>query len=282
VATKIDIKNAARLRRDKNGFRAERIAIVSGVAGVKEDLLYNALNDAGLPSIGSAHPNVPSIQLQESSVEPMGGGQYRVILSYYRDTGVVTGSAQAESKTRTGLAIEETNLDINGQPLKTQYSAGLVGGPVRVFQRFTAEVERPRMVHEFEYTASQYPTADINNYLGKVNSAVWNGYAIGAVLCNAINVDQSGAEFRVTYQFAVKLEGWTFNAKTVYPPPLRPIQGTEIDNALDLEKGIRPFDVYRSVDFNPLGFTLKVLAFNLLADSAIIQIQGKDATLTVA
>lgn len=277
MAASIDIKNSSRIRLTAAGFRAERVAVVSGVSGTAAQVLYNAINDAALPDIGDAHPEEASITLNDISCEPLGGGRYRVVMSYYKDPGVVTDSSSAEGRLVTGLSVEETHEDINGQPMDTSY--WLVGSVSIALQRFTAEVERPRMTFHFEYTATGFPTSDILNYLGKINSAIWNGFPIGTILCSAIDTDQNGANFRVKYSFAYRAEGWQFVGKVSYHPDSIAASN---DPGLDAATGLRPFNVYRSVDFTALGFVLVSVAYPLVANSGVIRIVGSDATLTVA
>lgn len=278
MTAKIDIKKNSRVKLDRDGYRAERIAIVSGVTGTAEQVLYNAINDSQLPDIGDAHPDIASITLQDLSCEPQGGGHYRIVMSYYKDSGQASTSASAEVRANTGLAVEETALDVNGDAMTAVYVT-YGGGLVR--QRFTAEVERPRIVFDFEYTSSNYPTEDINSYLGKVNSLAWNGYAPGTILCSAIDVDQSGANFRVRYSFAYRVDGWQFTGKLVYSLPVYLAEGAP-DYGIDLETGTKPFSVYKSVDFTPLGFTFDTINYTATYDKGRINIVGFDAVLTVA
>jgi len=276
MAAKIDIKKSARIRLDKNGYRAERVAIVTGVTGTAAQVLYNAINDSSLPDIGDAHPDVAEITLNDITCDPLGGGAFRVVMSYYKDSGATTSSSSAEARLVSGLSVEETHEDINGVPMDTRYS--IIGNSF-VSQRFTAEVERPRVSIQFEYTATGFPTSDIAKYLGKINSVTWNGYPPGTVLCSSIDVDQNGTNFRVTYSFTYRPEGWQFIAKVQYPP--WDLVGTTDEN-LDIETGLREYDVYRTVDFTPLGFALTAISYPLVANQGVFSITGFDAALTVA
>lgn len=279
MVAKVDIKESSRIQLDKNGYSAERVAIVSGVAGTAAEVLFNAINDSQLPDIGDAHPDVSNITLQKLSCEPLGGGRFRVLMTYFKDTGQTTTSSNAESRTSSGLAVEETHLDINGVALKTAYATGY--GTVQTRQTYTAEVERPRIQFNFEYTAADYPTADLNKYLGKINSTAWNGYAPETILCAGIDIDQAGADFRVKYTFAYREETWQFLAKTRFSPPLI-AHPSDPDAALDLDTGTRVFDVYKTVDFTPLGFTLETIDYTAQYNQGVFRITGSDAALTVA
>jgi hypothetical protein len=277
MAAKIDIKKNSRIKLTAAGYRAERVAIVSGTTGTAAEVLFNAINDAALPNIGDAHPDISTITLNDIVCDPLGGNRYKVVMSYYKDSGTTTTSSAAEARLVSGLSVEETHTDIDGQTLDTSFF--LVGGISIARQRFTAEVERPRMSIGFEYTATGFPTNDINKYLGKVNSTIWNGYPAGSILCSSIDVDQNGDNFRVSYNFTYRPEGWQFKGKAAYHPD---DIASAIDPGLDAETGIREWQVYRTVDFTPLGFTLTEIGFPLVADSGAFKITGFDATLTVA
>ncbi len=274
MVAKVDIKKSSRVRLTRNGFESQRIAIVSGVSGSAQQVLINAINDAQLPNIGDAHPEDSSVTVNTMDCEPLGGGRYKIVMNYFKDAGITETSADAEARLITGLAVEETHEDINGQPLDTRYT--VAGGALS--PRFTAEVERPRQTIYFEYTATGVPKSDIDKYLGKINSVAWNGYPIGSVLCSQIDVEQNGEKFRITYAFAYRPEGWKFRAKVPTHPNL--ITGI-IDLGLDQATGIREYDVYRQADFSPLGFTLDNIGYPLVADSGVFVITGFDATLTV-
>jgi len=276
MAAKLDLKDSSQISLTKEGYRAQRIALVSGVAGTAAQVLFNAINDGGLPDIGDAHPDISTITLNDITCSPLGGGQFKITLSYYKDSGTTTTSSTAEARVSSGLSVEETHEDINGQPMDSSYQ--IFGGGF-ASQRFTAEVERPRMSINFEYTATGFPTNDITKYLGKINSATWNGYPPKTILCSAIDADQNGDNFRVSYTFTYRAEGWQFKGKTQYPP--EEITASA-DDGLDLTTGIREWDVYRTVNFSPLGFSLTEIGYPLVANSAAFRILSPGATLTVA
>lgn len=277
MTAKIDLQSNSSITLNKDGYRASRVAMVSGVTGTAAEVLFNAINDAQLPDIGDAHPDIAAITLQDVTCSPLGGGNFKVVMNYFKDAGSVTTSAAAESRCNAGLAVEETLYDVSGTRLKTAYSSG--AGSTR--QVFTAEVERPRITYEFEYTSTAFPTGDIQKYVGKINSTVWNGHAVGTIMCSGIDVSQSGTDYRVSYSFAYKKEGWQFNAQTFYSPPLTAHPSTP-DAALDLTTGVRTFDVYSSVDFGPLGFELVDLSYTLVSNAAQVTVTGFDADLVIA
>lgn len=251
MAVKIDIKKSARINYGANGYRVERVAVISGVTGNVDAQLYNALNDASMPDVGDVHPVISSIHLQEISVEPMGGGNYRAVMSYYDGPLSSVGSSNATANVSVTTATEEITTDINGNPLETDH--GLVGSSLHRYPTFKAEVERPRITFEFDYISLTFPQTEIDTYTGKVNSAIWNGYAIGTVFCTGVSVSQQGGIYKVRFTFAYNPDGWEFKPKVAMATQYL-VQGTDLN--LDITTGVRPFDVYNSVSFASLGFTL--------------------------
>ena len=248
----IDIEDGARISRTKDGYRADRIAIVQGVTGTASQRLYNAITDAGLPAYGSAHPSISSIYLNDITGDVIDPETVRLTLSYYDDPSSADGG-QTTSRASGTTTVEETKLDINGDAMTTQYS--LSTGGIIPAERFTAEVERPRVTFDFEYIVSTFPQTTIDTYLGKINSVIWNGYAVKTILCTAVNVSQQGDDYQVRISFAYNADTWAFLARTSNPPVLL-AHPTDVDALLDLTTGTRPFDVYNTVDFTALGLTL--------------------------
>ena len=246
----LDIQENARISRDKNGYRVDRIAIVESVTGNADERLFNAINDAQLPDFGDAHPVITDIYLNDISADVIDPETVRVTLSYYDDPdNSESGSATTRASGTT--AIEEVKLDTSGNAMVTRYAKGAF----TFEERFSAEVERPRVTFDFEYSSSSFPQSTIDTYLGKINSAIWNGYPIKTILCTAVNVSQQGSEYSVTVSFAHNVDTWVFKARTSKSPVLL-AHPTDPDASLDLINGVRDFEVYTQVDFTPLGLTL--------------------------
>ena len=252
MTTIIDLNTkSSTITEDADGFRVERYALVYGLTGDADQKLKNALADAGLPSIGDAHPEIASITLQSKRGTVIDANTVQVQLSYFFKSGIQTGSSNATSSANATTAFEETKFDKDGNQLVTQYVAS---GLTVARDSFTAEVERPRITFDFEYRSATFPKTDINSYLGKINSVAWNGYAIETILCTAVNVQENEADYTVRFSFAYNPDTWVFNARTTYQPTSD--HPTNPDASLDKTNGTRPFDIYDTVSFAPLGFTL--------------------------
>ena len=252
MAVTIDIKDGARISRTKNGYRADRIAIVSGVTGSASARLYNAITDSGLPAYGSAHPSISTIYLNDITGDVIDPDTVKLTLSYYDDPTNADGG-ETTSRASGTTTIEEVKLDINGDAMVTQYTGASI--PIISGETFTAEVERPRVTFDFEFTSSTFPKSTIDTYLGKINSVIWNGYPVKTILCTAVNTDKQGDDYKIRISFAYNPDTWVFLAKTSYYPPLLD-HPSNVDSSLDLATGTRPWDVYSTADFSPLALTL--------------------------
>lgn len=244
-------KVSSRVSKDATGLRIDRVAHVTGVTGDADERLINALADASMPDIGDAHPVATGIFLREITGRVIDPATVEVTLSYYYEQGAETGSSNATSSASATTTFEETKFDKDGNQLVTQYVAS---GVTVSRDSFTAEVERPRITFEFEYRSATFPKTDINSYLGKINSATWNGYAVETILCTAVNVQQNESDYTVRFSFAYNADTWAFNARTTYQPTSD--HPTDPDSDLNKTTATRPFDVYDTVSFASLGFTL--------------------------
>lgn len=248
MAIKVDIKRGSQITNDERGFRAVRIAHVSGVAGNVEAAMYRAITEPRLPRIGDPHPVVPGVVLQSLVADPLGGGVYRVKLTYASATDSVAGSENAGQRVNASTATETTSTDYTGARMTARWTTSSSSTKTKPFK---AEVERPRLTFEFDFVESNYPRNKISTYLGTVNSRPWNGYAAKTILCTAVDANRRGSDWRVRMSFAWNRETWMFNGE------ISTWSGAVTDDPLlDLTTGIKRFDVYKPVDFTPLGFVL--------------------------
>lgn len=257
----LDIIENTSISLDKDGYRVERIAIVEGVTGAtNSEKIYNAINDVQLPNLGDAHPDIASITLNDIQGRVIDNQTVEVTLSYYSDHGAATGSANATVRASSGTTEEETNTDIYSNRLHFYTNFNTASGFTFDSGVFTAEVQQPRLVIDFEYTSTTFPYDEIKQYMGKVNSIPWNGYPAKTILCTAINANEEGDNYRVSFSFAHKKETWQFYAALKSNNMTLPgsDHATKPDALVDLYAAAKFFDVYESVDFTPLSFDLGI------------------------
>ena len=250
----IDLKQNARITVNKNGKRIDRTAIVSGLTGDINTLLESAINDGALPNYGDAYPTDSGITLNSITAEPKSGGDYLIRMSYFKEVGSETGTTNATVTVSAATVSETTDVDAAGNRLETRFKDTL--GTYNRQYFWTAEVQRPRFTINFSYTTATYPKTEIDTYYNRINSVIWNGYAVGTVLCSAINADNTGGEYKVRFSFAYNEDTWGFTGGVKgYALPLV-AHATDPDSDLTLATGVKDFDVYSSVDFTALGFTV--------------------------
>ena len=251
MATKIDLKTGARITQDKNGYRSVRVAHVSNVSGNKQNLLFNAISDPGLPVYGDPDPVVPGITLQTKVGEALSGGTYRVILTYFKDA-ASGGVDDATARVTGATASEQVNTDAAGNRRVTRWSSA---ANLREYT-FEVTVERPRVSFDFSRMRDRFPKDLIDNYLGRINSRPWNGYPSRTILCTAINADEQGEQWQVRQSFSLNLATWDFVGAIPTTGAALRAHTTDPDPLLDLETGLRPFQIYQLADFTPLGLVL--------------------------
>ncbi|MBT8046396.1 MAG: hypothetical protein KJN67_04445 [Pontiella sp.] len=239
---------------DVNGYRVDRIAIVEGLAPASKDrVVYDAITDAGVPDIGDVHPTISSIVCTKITGRAIDKTTARLVVSYKVDQGEASQSSDATATISATTTQEEQNVDKNGDAMDTIFVVTNTPFSWTIYdEQFTAQVEKPRPRFEFEYKSSTHPITGINTYLGHVNSVTWNGYAAGKILCTEIHAIPEGDQYQIKYVFVLNPDGWQFDAR-ISEPVGNAASTTDTD--LDLDTGIKSFDVYPTVSFAPLGFT---------------------------
>ena len=276
MAVIIDIKDGARISRDKNGYRTDRVAIVTGVTGTASQRLYNAITDASLPAYGSAHPSISTIYLNDISGEVIDTETVRLTLSYYNDPASAEGG-ETSLRISSSTTVEQVDIDENGNRLEARFIALIQpassGDPLSIAtgsRLWTAEVERPITTFDFNYTSSVNPYSSLTIYEGAVNSVMWNGKPAGTVLCSSIDIDNQGTEYKVRISFTVNDKGWQFKGAVKTDNLILPLNPyTTPDTGLDLHTGVKIFDLLPTADFTPLGFDIGIVAASVTGTAAV-------------
>jgi hypothetical protein len=254
-----DLTDQQTLSYNANGYKAKRVFFVDSVSGSAEEKLFNALNDSGIPDYGDAYPSISTISVVDINAKPLKTGtQFHVTVMYedpsINGTGTTTSAATVNVSATT--ASEHTDSDSSGARLESRWRDNL--GAYDHATYFTAEVDRPRFTIDFEYTTATYPKTQIDTYMNRVNSVTWNGYAPKTILCSAINVSSTGAEYKVRFSFVYNEDTWQFLGSVKTIGVLLPLtaHSTAPDSDITLSTGVKAFDVYATVDFTSLGFSL--------------------------
>ncbi len=247
-----DLIDEARLTEDQDGFTAERSFIVEGVSGNAATKLYSALSDSNIPQFGEPHPSIPNIQAVDRQAVPIeSGNQIRVEVTYATPSDEDAATSEAgngKALVTSSLTNEQTHFDIHGNLIKASYSFGANS----ISTNYSAvEVQRPQTRVTLSRKESAMPKSHIKNYLGRINSVEWSGFAPQTWLCSGISVRESGGSFEVDYSFEYREERW--KGELVLPLTSAEAQDNPIDK--DTGNGYALFDVYKTADFNSLGLS---------------------------
>jgi len=179
-----------------DGYEFDRIAHVTGLSGSGHAKIYAAMTATGMPVIGSAHPTVANCTL--SSIDTIEVTQTQVKLRLSYRTLLTQYQPFQEDSIRGGSSVSQvsTNKDINDVDLLLEEEGELPQvGEVTVY--------RPQVTWSKQKKRLYSPEAEAVYYCGKLNSAVWRGYAAGIWLCTSIdyNSEDGGHTYNTVYNF---------------------------------------------------------------------------------
>ena len=253
VTVYLDRLAGASYTRNRQGKKAVRIAIVDGLSGAPDEILYLASVADGMPVYGSAHPSIPGLFLYEINPEAIGAGQARVRLVYEPWRGTPPeGSAPAIV---VGATVEQhsTHADINGNEMFVQYTDA---AEVTHEQTPTASVLRPKMSLELTRRETVSPASKAATYVGKVNNAGWDVDPAAAArtwLCTGIvgRSSDGGDTYDVTYSFLYCADppenNWDSMQQYIDP------QTGRAPKSLVADTGRKYYQVYQQATFDALN-----------------------------
>jgi len=247
-----DIIESATLRRDSEGFEADRTFIISDVKGSAEAKLYNAMTMAGIPQYGDPHPSIPDIQVTDIIAMPLKSGEKIKISVTYSIPGEDDAAGDDQSGKlviTSALTNEQTHFDIDGNLISVRYFDGTTTGINITYSPI--EVQRPQMRASFTRKEQSLPKDNIREFLGKINSIEWSGYPAETWLCSGIDVRENEGFFEVDYSFEFREEKWL--GEVVIPLNSLTASESPIDKASGNGYGL--FNVYRTANFNKLGLS---------------------------
>ena len=214
VEVQVDIIDGNKVERTRKGWRATRLARVTGLTGAGHERVYNAYSAPGMPAYNSAHPSIPGIYLKEMYFDTESGSptQAKVRLVYLPlRFSPMPGS---DARIRVGATVEQesTYEDIDGNVMFVEYDDGTT---VRE-QGGTVSVLRPKVTREYVREEDEDPGALAEAYVGTVNEAGWYADPTAPArvwLCNDIASESTdgGETFTVRYMFTKKTHRPTFN-----------------------------------------------------------------------
>lgn len=260
------IEGSLRGRQDNSGVEYVEEFDVDGLVAI--DLLGRvdeALNDAGVPAMGSAAIIAgvanPAIVVTDKTAVPNGvPSSMRVTVTYktpnndndnpkLNTTGVLSFFSS--------VSTETVREDKNGAILETSWSGPVTAifpesasvltiGPIGY--KGTAEVDRPRFSFSLRRRESSIALIKqrAEDFVGLVNSLTWSGFPPKTILCTGIELTEQGDELRADYRFVYKPDDFDFDL-------IARINGRIPFNvSTGVNGGITVYSLYDEIDFNAL------------------------------
>ena len=112
----LNIMDGLTAQKTAQGLEIDSIIIVRGLTGTGEEKLLNAMDESGIPIIGTGHPNRPTARLKSITPTPIDSDTVKLTLHY--------SSAVDSSGSRGGIRAAEQSAGIS-TPLALLAARGL-------------------------------------------------------------------------------------------------------------------------------------------------------------
>lgn len=246
IQVRIDRIEGSACRLSADGFEADRVATVSGLSGDAADRLRAAVEAAGIPRIGDAHPTITSLYAQRLDVVP-DGATAAVVTIHYRSRAAEMGQPPV---VEVGSSVVQTTTDTDdtGERVTVSYSPTGETADTKT-QGARLSVMAPQTTLRFARTEDANPLAKARSFVGTINrTAVFDSDA-GTWLCTAIGGRSTGGggAYEVTYEFQYQDQGWQPTASYTDPQTNRP--PSDVVDGL----GVKTVHIYREKEFKELG-----------------------------
>lgn len=240
---------------------------IVGVSGTTAtEIKVNAANDSNVPAFNAVHPSYSMLRVTEKNVS-LHEKVSHVRVTYSTATTAPGGDPQSPTvpvyhiSSRT--VQETTNLNKTGAPILLGPD-GLNAANVSVLRPTTT-------IRVSRVEVGINPGVVSRTYIGKVNSATWQGYANGYWLCVGIegNSDDSGLTWKMDYDFELAIQpylpvvapasptpkstAWNPIAKLIDPTTALPKPSPFTGAVFIAGRDYVEVDAYDSIDFNALN-----------------------------
>lgn len=245
-----------------------RLSAADAAANGGAGAMFRAINAPELPAPWTPHPVIPNVNVISYTPTPQGNTAAIVTIRY------VNIQPQLIIRGGCGLKVEETDMDRSGNPVVvsnynpsatppvSQAQAIVLGGSHKVLRPdATIVIQRIRPSTVF---GGIDPLAQQAAFVGRTNSTVTLGAAVGTMLCENCGFDNDGfgnVAWRMQYEFRYDPRGW--NTRVVWVNPETGKPGTQLQKApgfdagtvsspSDASFGRKVVDDYQQVDFSTL------------------------------
>ena len=268
MRVELDYVQGATVRQNANGIEVVRRARISELAGPKVLRQREALDAVGLPRYGDRHPAWGDLRVVEIDLTSLDVGQFEAQITYRYPS--PTELAHMESVgtviDRQWFAVtvtEAKTTDINGDALRNFYygdplTPNISAGRLRLTKLFgqlaikadNAEIQRPSIGARVTMSEADSIAPLLTQGFGQggINLGRWSGYPPKTWLVGGMDSQWERDRWVNTYELFYKPDTWQFRSTVEWygAPPSDATVGN----------GIQIFDVYPTVNFNQLPFTL--------------------------
>lgn len=238
-----------------DGWQFERTAVVTGVTGDGHEKLLNAMNTAGIPVLGTAHPSAPATYLREAIPTADDSSTVRIRLIYADPMNMSHRQLINTIEVGGTLSQVETEFDRFGTMMYTTYTY-----PVGHSHNAGEMIDQPSLVsllipeHTITKSRLEYgsPGPVAKDFVGTVNAAGWNldpAAALGTWLCTGITgrSNDGGSSFVATYSFQYRGDTWKTEIR--FKDPVCGVGPMD----LIANVGYKTYEIYNIMNFNLLG-----------------------------
>lgn len=256
VQVKLDVIKGASARFRLDSYSLTRAFIVSGLTGDRDYMMVAAAAASGVPQLGSLHPTLPILYLDNQSCSAVGASSVRVLCNYQTREGMrITFGATENVSSRS---LIEVSANVQGVTTFVDYRGDLMKVYRTGFDEQQAEltVLRPNRGKSFTLTLPFDPSDLAELFVGKINNSPWyvDPYSTrGQWLCTNISgrSEDNGRTYPTVFSFLKKnlppTYTWDEAVPWRDPATQRPVPNAEIGN------GIAIYQLYEEIDFNQLG-----------------------------
>lgn len=262
MSVKLDIIGNAAARLTKDGWEVVRSGIVTGLEGVDGDLLLvlGALVP-GVPRVGTQHPSISFVYLEEVIPTYVDSGSVNLDLIYRSPDGLHPNdeSDEGQATIEVGSTVEqvETYEDVFGNLLIVPYTDNTdpENPVVKKDNLRTIAILRPRSTKVFTWASEDNPSDLSETFAGYVNDRAWlydPGGPPREWLCHSIvgRSKDGGTTYNVVATFVKNVEPPTLNYDVTLAW-IDPATG-KIAPGITEENGKETFIMYPSIDFNAI------------------------------
>lgn len=213
ATVRADLKNGHRLSNIAAGSNAVRVFYVSGLVGLPEEQLGEAVTTVGIPQLGELYPGAVGLFVQQQNASPGGKNSAKVECVYGTSQGSTfnqpppVGDGLDVKQFSSSIESAKTITDRAGTPMTISPPAGFSSwGPYLS----AADYQVPVHSLVFERSEGDPPTQRSRDMVGSVNEFAVGSYAANSLLFARLDAqsDDGGRVWSCTYEFRYSRDGW--------------------------------------------------------------------------